>query len=154
MQKLTSISGLDNCKEIDITIKNTAIENLDGLKGCFRISKYGTHVIENFEAHGGFASTSVQTYSDGTNNLDYVTRDNTLYISNCDNLVDISGIKNATNLMGLSIKSCKNLKKIEGIETLQNLHDIDFSDCSELEDISIIKHFLKLQSLNLSGCKN
>ncbi len=152
-KKLTSISGLENCKEIDITIRNTAIENLDGLKGCFRISKYGTHVIENFEAHGGFASTSVQTYSDGTNDLDYVTRDNTLYISCCDNLVDISGIKNATNLMGLSIKSCKNLKRIEGIETLQNLHDIDFSDCSELEDISIIKHFSKLHSLNLSGCK-
>jgi hypothetical protein len=152
-KNLNSLSGLENCKEMDITIRNIGVENLDGLNGCVKLSKFGTYVIENFDLHGGFASTDVETFSDGTNDLDYVIRNNTLYISGCNNLVDISGIKNATNLMGLSITSCKNLKCIAGIETLQNLYEIDFSDCSELEDISIIKNFPNLRSLNLSGCK-
>jgi len=151
--KLTTLTGLENCKELDIDIRNTGIENLDGLKGCSKLSNFGTKIIEYFHIHGGFSSTDVETYPDGSTNLDYVIRNNTLYISGCNNLIDISGIKNATNLMGLSITSCESLKNIRGIETLQNLYDIDFSGCSALEDISIVKNFPKLKSLNLSGCK-
>jgi hypothetical protein len=153
-KELVNLNGLEACKELDITLRNTGIENLDGLKGCSRLSKFGTYVLKDIPGQGAsFSSTDVETFSDGTNDLDYVIRNNTLYISECNNLIDISGIKNATNLMGLSIKSCKNLKNIKGIETLQNLYEIDFSGCSELEEISIVKNFPKLRSLNLSGCK-
>lgn len=151
-KNLTSLSGLENCKEMDITIRNIGVENLDGLIGCTKLSKFGTHILEDF-AENGFSSTDVETFSDGTNDLDLVIRNNTLYISDCNNLVDISGIKNATNIMGLSITRCSNLKEIKGIESLTNLYDIDLSDCTALEDVSVIKNFPKLRSLNLSGCK-
>ena len=151
-KNLTSLSGLENCKEMDITIRNIGVENLDGLIGCSRLSKFGTHILEDF-AENGFSSTDVETFSDGTNDLDLVIRNNTLYISDCNNLVDISGIKNATNLMGLSITRCSHLKEIKGIESLTNLYEIDLSDCTALEDVSVIKNFPKLRSLNLSGCK-
>ena len=153
-KELVNLNGLEACKELDITLKNTGIENLDGLKGCSRLSKFGTYVLKDIPGQGAnFSSTDVETFSDGTNDLDLVIRNNTLYISECNNLIDISGIKNATNLMGLSIKSCKNLKNIKGIETLQNLYEIDFSGCSELEDISVIKNYPKLKYINLTGCK-
>ena len=151
-KKLTSLSGLENCKELDITIRNAGLENLDGLKNCTRLSQFRTHVLEDFHKYG-FYSTEVETFSDGTNDLDSVIRNNTLYVSECNSLVDISGIKNATNLMGLSFTYCKNIKKIDGIDTLKNIYDIDFSNCSELEDISFIKNYPKLKYLNLTGCK-
>ncbi len=151
-KKLTSLSGLENCKELEITIRNVGLENLDGLKNCIRLSEFGTHILENFHKYS-FYSTEVETFSDGTNDLDYVIRGNTLYVSECNSLVDISGIKNATNLMGLSVTNCKNIKKIDGIDTLKNIYDIDFSNCSELEDISVIKNYPKLKYLNLTGCK-
>ena len=149
---MTSLSGLENCKELDITIRNVGLENLDGLKNCIRLSAFGTSVLENFHKYG-FYSTEVETFSDGTNDLDYVIRGNTLYVSECNSLVDISGIKNATNLMGLSVTNCKNIKKIDGIDTLKNIYEIDFNNCSELEDISVIKNYPKLKYINLTGCK-
>ena len=149
---LSSLSGLENCKELDITIRNVGLENLDGLKNCIRLSKFRTHVLEDFHKYG-FYSTEVETFSDGTNDLDSVIRNNTLDVSDCNNLIDISGIKNATNLMGLSITNCRKIRKIDGLETLENIFDIDFSNCSELEDISIIKSYPKLKYLNLTGCK-
>ncbi len=151
--KLTNLSGLENCKELDIKLNNVGIENLDALNKCIRLSKFGTRIIEDFDK-SSFSSTEVETFSDGTNDLDYVIRKNTLYISGCNNLTVISGIKNATNLMGLSITNCNKLKKIEGIESLKNIYEIDFSNCTELEDISIIKNFPLLRRLNITGCKN
>ena len=151
-EKLINLSGLENTKELDITIRNTGIENLDGLNNCTRLSKFTTKILENFN-ESNFSSTEVETFSDGSNDLDTVIRNNTLDISDCPNLIDISGIKNATNLMGLSITRCLQLKALTGIDALTNLYDIDLSECTELEDISIIKNFPKLRSLNLSGCK-
>ena len=128
------------------------VENLNGLSGCETISKFSTYIIEDFE-NGKFSSVEIESYEDGSNNLDYVIINNTFYLSGCKNLVDISGIGNAVNIMGLSITDCSSLKAINGIEKLTNLYDIDLSNCAELTDIKIIKQFPKLKFLNLSGCK-
>lgn len=149
---LKSLNGLAQLKNLDIRIKNTPIINLNGLSGCSTLSKFNTYIIEDFNK-ADFASTEIENYSDGSNNLDYVIGNNTFYISDCNHLLDTSGIGNCLNLMGLSITDCNSLTAINGIEKLTNLYDIDLSNCVELTDIKIVKQFPKLKFLNLSGCK-
>jgi Leucine-rich repeat (LRR) protein len=77
-----------------------------------------------------------------------------LDLSSCGSLTDISGLSGLTNLRTLNLSECKSLTDISILSTLVNLNSLNLRYCELLTDISGLSGLVNLQTLDLGGCSS
>ncbi|MGA4604680.1 leucine-rich repeat domain-containing protein [Pseudoalteromonas maricaloris] len=78
---------------------------------------------------------------------------NTLDISSCSGLFDITHIADLTELTELMLQRNRQLSDLSPLLSLQQLKTLDLSWCHALSDLSELNNLPQLQQLNLSGCE-
>ena len=72
----------------------------------------------------------------------------TLNLSDCDELVDVSALRNVHHTLDLS--GCDEL---EDVSALGNVHTLDLSGCDQLVDISALRNVQHTLNYQHSGCR-
>ena len=177
-KNLNTVESLPNLKFIDVALAENGFKNLDFLEntqiiskfnyslgynkdldvreGAFNVSydrsdedkkKTGKGLPDGFDSNGHVIPIF---YEDGSssNDLD----DNIFYLNDCENLENIKGLKNVTNIMSLDLTNCLKIKSLEGIEKMLDLREINLKDCTSLESIHALKSCSKLEKILAFGC--
>jgi Leucine Rich Repeat (LRR) protein len=75
-----------------------------------------------------------------------------LDLSNCDQLTDLSALASLASLHSLDLIGCTQLSDISPLAGLTNLLNLSFFCCEQLSDLSPLAGLTSLQSLNLYSC--
>lgn len=177
-KNLNTVEHLEKIKFVDIKLNWSGIKNLDFLENIQIISSYN-HSIgynEELDIHEGSFSVSSdrsdedkkktgkglpdgfdtnghvipEFYEDGSSS-DFINY-NTFYLNDCQNLEQIKGLKNVTNIMALDFTNCVKLTSLEGLEKMLDLREIDLTDCTNLESIHALKNCSKLEKILAFSC--
>ena len=76
----------------------------------------------------------------------------TLDLSDCKALTDISGPAQLKKLQALDLSGCEKLTKLSDIAGMKSLQSLDLSKCARLSDLAGLSKLKRLQHLNLSNC--
>ena len=76
----------------------------------------------------------------------------TLDLSSCDELVDVSALGTLTALQELDLSVCRQLVDVSAWGMLTALRTLDLSRCRQVVDVSALRTLTALQELDLSGC--
>jgi Leucine-rich repeat (LRR) protein len=76
-----------------------------------------------------------------------------LDLSNCDQLSDLSPLAGLASLHSLDLIGCTQLSDIFPLAGLINLRNLSFFCCTQLSDLSPLAGLTSLQSLNLYSCR-
>jgi hypothetical protein len=77
---------------------------------------------------------------------------NSLNLSGCDSLSDITPLENLTQLSSLDLSVCCSLSSINSLKKMTKLNSLNLYYCQSLFDIRSLENLTKLKSLNISNC--
>jgi Leucine Rich repeats (2 copies) len=84
--------------------------------------------------------------------LEQLTRLKKLYLSFCEQLVDLSPLAGLRGLQTLELVECSQLSDLRPLAELRGLQTLDLSGCKQLRDLSPLAGLTGLQTLDLAGC--
>ena len=153
--QITDLSPLSSCTELmEVRVSGNPLTDFSPLANC-------THI---------YMLNASRTLLTSAESLQALSEIQTLYLMDCQNLCDISGLRNCANLQGLSLWPCStqslaeiahftNLRWLslwqpEGLSNLQPLASLTaleglFLDSEYLESLTGISAFVSLKSLTL-----
>ncbi|KAI4374475.1 hypothetical protein MLD38_012465 [Melastoma candidum] len=76
-----------------------------------------------------------------------------LKLSECPELLEISGLGKLESLMTLGVSGCRNLRTLEGVENLEHLTLLLMAGCESLESLPNLSRLKNLKDLFAPGCK-
>jgi Leucine-rich repeat (LRR) protein len=76
----------------------------------------------------------------------------TLDISNCIRLTDVSALGQCSSLQTLDLSRCSDLTGVSALGQCSSLQTLDLSWCSSLADVSALSQCSSLKVLELAGC--
>ena len=175
-KNLLNVEHLQNLKFIDISLSEVGLKNLDFLEsiqiisdfnfsivyidreGEFSVSFNRSDEVKNKTGKGlpdGFDTNGhviPEFYEDGSSS-DFIEK-NRFYLNDCENLENINGLKNVTNIMTIDLRNCVKLKSLDGLEKMLDLREIDLTGCTSLESIHALKNCSKLEKIMVAKCDN
>ncbi|CAN1751413.1 Disease resistance protein L6 [Linum perenne] len=77
-----------------------------------------------------------------------------LYISECNQLKEVTRIERLETLRSLNMTDCTSITKFPDLSALANLRELDISGCTGLTGVMVIPRLELLTELNMSGCSS
>jgi internalin A len=85
--------------------------------------------------------------------LSRLTALQSLDLSWCSQIADIATLQKLTALQSLDLSGCEQIADIAPLQKLTTLQSLDLSWCEQIADFAPLQKLTALQSLDLSGCK-
>ena len=153
------LNKCNKLKNLDFLENTSLISNYMSLNNCFDVSYDRSEAVRLQSGKNkpiGFDNKGYvipgEPYDDGS--FSEYSWENRLELENCNELNNIRGLRNITNLMILNFTNCYNIKSLDGLEKMLDLREIDLTGCTSLESIHALKNCSKLEKIMVAKCDN
>lgn len=76
-----------------------------------------------------------------------------LYLTNCNRLQNVDGLRNLTSLVELELNNCIELQNVDGLKGLTALRMIYLTNCNRLQNVDGLKSLTQLKDIHISSKK-
>jgi internalin A len=166
--KLSDISFLSQTprlKKLTISVENISTRKIDKVTAfdlpnnvkTFNISDYCVSLVTDFSPIGYSEDLESLSLSGCTNLKDvsflaYLPQLDDLIINRCPSLSNISAISKLYNLNFLNLSWCKQISDLSPLKKLYSLHFLDISNCPKISELSPLSD-IEPYTLAIYGCK-
>ena len=146
--RLRDVCGLSNIRSVDLRCCHNLTELRDwkgtmdyiDVSFCSKVTDFT--FLKNIKIRKSFQANQCKGLTAADDSfLDIPT----VHMTFCENLCDVSGIRNA---YAANLSFCN---RLNDVSALKNLHSLDLSSCESLTDVSMLGNVFEL---DLSGCFN